>query len=237
MARYEGGETGDEKANGAADGIPGGMTPDLEELGQWLRLGKAAIFSDSPGGGADTGADRETIRKILAAAKKSGGSGTNARRFPHFAAWSSLVAAAAVLVIWTGILQTPSLRPGVTLANFIRDGSGLLPAMRGGEGGAAARWLAAARAGTAAGPEAGGATVADVPEAAGRPSPGFLRQIKTSRLLTLEEAEHEGETCLALRLYAVETGKVLEERLIFPLEEDDIEAAIEKATRELEHAK
>jgi hypothetical protein len=52
-------------------------------------------------------------------------------------------------------------------------------------------------------------------------------------LLTLEEAEKDGETYLAVRLYAVKTGKVMAERNIFPPEEEDVGAAIEKAVKDI----
>lgn len=208
-----------------------GDARELEELALMLRRGKAVIFSDY----RDKQEGKETcgaqVQRALAAAKQA--SRSRRLRFPALALGSFVAAAAAALVIWLGVVPRNSELPGVTVVSFVTAESDIAPPlMRGGEAENVEGWSRAAREGAAAVRGADQVRVADPGHFTG-PSGAFLRGVKTSTLVTLEEAEKGGEKCLAVRLYSARTGKMAAERFIFPSEEEDVGAAIEKAVKDI----
>ncbi len=203
---------------------------EIEELATMLRRGKAAVFSEH----RDKREEREDhgpqVRKALAAARRA--SRPRRLRFPVMVG-TCAAAAVAALVVWLGVLPQNARPPDVTVVSFVTAESDIAPPlMRGGEAESVGDWLRAAREGAAAVRGADQVRVAEPGNHAG-PTNEFLRGAKTSFLLTLEEAERNGEKCLAVRLYSVKTEKMLAERLIFPPDEDDVGAAVDAAAKDM----
>lgn len=204
---------------------------ELEALGQMLRRGKAAIFVDHRDRREESADCGEQARRALAAARQA--SRPRRLRFPTMAIGTCVAAAAALLVIWIGVLPRDAGLSGVTVANFVSTDSDIAPPLlRSGDADSVDNWLQAAQRGVAAVRGADQVRVAEPGRSVG-PSPEFLRNVKTPTLLTLEEVEQGGEKCLAVRLYSTKTGKMLAENLVFPAEEDNAGAAVEKAAKEL----
>lgn len=213
---------GDAKDEGARE---------LEELAMMLWLGKAVIFSDYRDKRDEKESCSAQVQKALAAARQA--SRPRHLRFPVMAIGSCVVAAVAVLVVWLGVLPRDSELPGVTVVSFVTAESDIAPPlMRSGDAESVENWLRAAREGARAVQGSDQVRIAEPGHDTG-PSSAFLRGVKTSMLLTLEEAERDGEKCLTVRLYSVKTGKMVAERLISPPEKDDVGAAIEKVVEDI----
>jgi hypothetical protein len=208
---------------------------EVEELEAMLRRGKAAIFSDHRDGREETADNRAQVRKALAAARQATTQTSRHRRlrFPLTAVGSLVAAAVVTFILYLGVLPVNTAPSGVTVVSFLTAESDIAPPlMRGGESESVEGWLQAARDSAIA--IRGADQVHDAESgSSGMPSAEFLSNVKTPMLLTLEEAERNGEKCLAVRLYLTQTGKMTAERLVFPPEEDDVGTAIEKAVQDV----